>query len=213
MKQSETNARRAPVVGIVGGLASGKSTVARLLEARGAHVVDADRIGHGVLELPVVRDALGGAFGDGILGADGCVDHERLAEAVFGKPERVKRLNEIVHPIIIDRIRELLGELREREDVPLVVLDVALLMETGLDEEMCQALLCIQAPREARRRRAVENRGMTPEQFAAREQAQLPVDVKADVADYTVTNTGSMDDLAGQLGRLWPDLCRLKGGA
>ena len=73
MKQSETNARRAPVVGIVGGLASGKSTVARLLEARGAHVVDADRIGHGVLELPVVRDALGGAFGDGILGADGCV--------------------------------------------------------------------------------------------------------------------------------------------
>ena len=212
MKQTEADARRAPVIGIVGGLASGKSTVARLLEAHGARAVDADRIGHDVLELPEVRQTLADAFGDGILGPEGGVDRERLAEAVFGKPEQVRRLNDIVHPIIIGRMHDVLTALGARDDVPLIVLDVALLMETQLHEEMCQARLFVRAPDELRRRRAVETRGMTAEQFSAREQAQLPADVKAAEADYTVINTGSIDDLACQIDRLWPDLCRLQGG-
>jgi dephospho-CoA kinase len=213
VKQPGTAVRRVPVVGIVGGLASGKSTVARLLEARGARVVDADRIGHEVLELPEVCEALVGEFGGGILGSDDRVDRGRLAEAVFGKPDRVRRLNDIVHPAIIARMNETLAQLGGCDDVPLIVLDVALLMETRLHEEMrCGALLFVRAPEQLRRRRAVETRGMTAEQFTAREQAQLPTDVKAAEADYTVINMGSIDELASQIDRLWPDLCALPGG-
>ena len=212
MKQSGTAAGRTPVIGIVGGLASGKSTVARLLEDRGARVVDADRIGHDVLELPDVRGALSEEFGSGILDADGRVDRQRLAEAVFGKPEKVRRLNDIVHPVIIGRMHEVLAELEARDDVPLIVLDVAMLMETRLHEELCRALLFVRTPEELRRRRAVETRGMTADQFAAREQAQLPADVKAAEADFTVSNTGSMEELSSQIGRIWPDLCGLPGG-
>jgi dephospho-CoA kinase len=200
------------VIGLIGGLASGKSTVARLLADRGARVVDADRIGHEVLELPQVRDTLAETFGSGILDPDGSVDRQRLAAAVFGRPERVRRLNEIVHPVIIERVRNALAELAARDDVPLVVLDVALLMETQLDEEMCQALLFVQSPDQLRLRRAMETRGMTAEQFAAREQAQLPASVKAAEADYTVINTGSIDELASQIDGVWPDLCELSGG-
>ena len=193
MNQVQTETRRTPVIGIVGGLASGKSTVARLLEARGACAVDADRIGHEVLELPEVRHSLTEAFGGGILGADSRIDREQLAAAVFGRPEQVRRLNDIVHPIIIRKMREEMVRLQAHRDVPLVVLDVALLMETQLHGEMCRALLFVNTPEDLRRRRAAETRGMTAEQFAARERAQLPTDVKAAEADFTVNNTGSIE--------------------
>ncbi|NLW49260.1 MAG: dephospho-CoA kinase [Candidatus Brocadiaceae bacterium] len=204
--------RRAPVIGLVGGLAAGKSTVARLMRERGACVVDADRIGHEVLELPHVRTALTDAFGHGILGPDGRVDRGRLAAVAFGTPERVERLNGIVHPIIIQRISDLLREFSARPDVPLVALDAPLLMETQLHRDVCRALLYVEAPEDERRRRAAQNRGIAPEQFAVREQAQMPTDVKAAVADYTVINTGSIEELARQIDRIWPDLCRLSGG-
>jgi dephospho-CoA kinase len=198
-----------PVLGIVGGLAGGKSTVAGLLAERGAAVVDADRIGHRVLEAPEVSRALAEAFGPDVLTEAGRVSRERLAERVFGRPDLVERLNGIVHPPIIREVQAQVEELRRAGEVPLIALDAALLVETGLDRQMCDALLFVDAPEDVRRRRAQECRGISGEQFAKRQQAQLPAEAKRKMAHYVVTNTGRMRDLEEQVEKLWPVLCRI----
>ena len=199
----------APVVGLVGGLASGKSTVARLLAERGARVVDADRIGHQMLELPEVVEDVVQAFGSDVLDDAGRVDRGRLAERVFGDEQAVQNLNAIIHPPIIRRAREQVAALRMQPDVPLVVLDAPLLMETDLHRDMCQALLFVDSSEELRRRRAMAERGMDAVQFDKRQRAQLPLDTKRQRADYVVDNTGTLEELRSRIERLWPDLCQL----
>jgi len=194
------------VLGIVGGLASGKSTVARLLAERGARIVDADTIGHEALKRSAVKDAIRRAFGQTVLDPDGQVNHARLAEEVFGQPTRVAELNSIVHPLILAEIRAQVKRLKEERAVPLVVLDAALLMETGLDRELCQALLFVDTPRAFRRERAAD-RSLSAEQFDRREQAQLPEEAKRERADFVVQNGGALEDLRQQVDELWPALC------
>jgi len=208
---SRTEARTVPMVlGIVGGLAGGKSTVAGLLARRGAAVIDADRIGHEVLERPNVRAALCSAFGRQILDAAGRVERRRLAHAVFsgpqGGPQRVEKLNSIVHPPILEEIRERVEEIKRLREAPLIVLDAALLVETGLDKELCEALLYVDTPPDLRRERARCERHLEPEQFDRRGRAQMPPERKQELADYTVTNNGSLEELDTQLSKLWPAL-------
>jgi dephospho-CoA kinase len=198
------------VLGIVGGLASGKSTVAKLLADRGARVVDADRIGHQALELTPVKEALRKAFGDAIFDGAGHVSHQRLAEAAFGRPELVQKLNSIVHPPILAEIRAQVARLKKEQGVPLVVLDAALLMEANLDKELCQALLFIDAPWSARQERATTRSRMSAGQFGKREQAQLQEEVKRRAAGYVVSNSGSLRELKRQVEKLWPELCRMR---
>jgi len=204
--------RLAPVVGIVGGLASGKSTVGRLLADRGARVVDADRIGHDVLTLPGIKEALVRAFGQDILTDGGAVSRPRLAERAFGCAEHVAKLNGIVHPEILRRARAQVERLRRQDGVPLVVLDAALLLETKLDSEICQAVLFVDASAELRRQRACSRRRMSREQFDRREQVQLPPESKRKKADFVVSNDGSPADLEDQIEGLWPRLCSVTGG-
>jgi len=197
-----------PVVGIVGGLASGKSTVAKLLAERGARVVDADAIGHHVLDRKPVKEAVKDAFGEDVFDTAGRVSHRKLAEAVFGRATQVEKLNSIVHPLIVEEIRREVARFREDKALPLVVLDAALLVETGLDKELCQALVFVDAPRRVRVARAERGRGMNAKQFHRREQAQLPEEVKRRRAEYVVSNGGALQDLANQVEGLWPELCR-----
>jgi len=206
---ADHRATPAPVVGLVGGLASGKSTVARLLAERGARIVDADRIGHEMIERPEVVEDVVQAFGSGVLDDAGRVDRGRLAERVFGDQKAVQKLNAIIHPPIIRRAREQVAALRMQPGVPLVVLDAPLLMETDLHRNMCQALLFVDSPQELRRRRAVTERGMDAAQFDKRQEVQLPVDTKRQRADYVVDNSGTLEELRSQVERLWPDLYQL----
>ncbi len=194
------------VLGIVGGLAGGKSTVAGLLARRGAAVIDADRIGHEVLERAEVRAALASAFGPEVLGAEGRVDRARLAQAVFGDAGRVEKLNGIVHPPILDEIRERVEEIRRLRRAPLIVLDAALLVETDLHEELCDALLYVDTPQEVRRERARAGRDIEADQFEKRGRAQMAPEKKRALADYVVTNNGSLEELDAQLSKLWPAL-------
>ena len=200
-----------PVLGIIGGLGAGKSTVARMLAERGAQVVDADGIAHDVLHDAAVKDALREAFGDGIFDAEGGVIHAQLAEVVFGRREQVERLNAIVHPPVLARIRELVAELKERKDVPLVAVDAALLIESGLDRDVCDAILYVETPGEQRLARAL-GRGLSQDQFEKREAAQLPQDVKKARAGLTVNNSGTTADLEQLIAGLWPELCMKKQG-
>jgi dephospho-CoA kinase len=206
MTASADRAGKVRVIGILGGIAGGKSSVARLMAERGAHVVDADRIAHEVLARPAVRQALREAFGEAVVGAEGRVSAERLAELAFRSAADTARLNAIVHPPILAEMRERVKELTAGAGEGLVVLDAALLVETGLDEEMCDALLFVDAPEDVRRRRAVELRGLSEGQFRRREAAQTPLRTKADRADAIIVNTGTLDELRQQLEELWPTL-------
>jgi dephospho-CoA kinase len=210
------HARRAApmVLGILGGLAGGKSTVAGLLAGRGAAVIDADRIGHQVIERPEVRAALRSAFGEQILDKSGRIERRLLARAAFGSPQRgpqsgpqgVDVLNGIVHPPILEEIRRRVEEIKRLKEAPLIVLDAALLVETGLDKELCEKLLYVDAPEDVRRRRARDERGIEPEQFEQRARAQASPEEKRKLADYVVTNHGSLEELDEQIGRLWTTL-------
>lgn len=193
------------MIGLVGGLASGKSTVAALLAERGAGVVDADRIAHHVLEREAIKEAIREAFGAEVFDADGSVNRGRLAKATFEGRDNVDRLNAIVHPPILAEIRREVAQLKAECRAPLIVLDAALLMETGLDKELCDALVFVAAPEGLRRCRA-EARGMGADQFAGRQHAQYPEDAKRNWADHVVDNAGTREDLRRRVAELWPML-------
>lgn len=176
-------------------------------------MVDADRIAHAALDREDVRQALAQAFGDGVLDEAGRVSRERLAQQAFASSQQTERLNRIVHPPTIEEMRRQVEACSGRADVPLVAVDAALLIETGLDESLCDAVLFVEASLETRRARAGRRTGPTEEQFEKREQHQMPVEDKRAGADYVVDNIGTIEELEDQLDRLWPELCRPRPSA
>jgi len=193
------------VIGILGGVASGKSLVARQLAELGAGLLDADRAGREVLRLPGVEAAARERWGERVFGPDGRIDRERLSEVVFapppdGPPERLF-LEQLTHPEIGRRIAQRAAELAGA-GVRVAILDAPLILEAGWDK-LCTRLLFVDAPRRARLARAIA-RGWTEEGFAAREAVQLPLDQKRRVADRVVDNSGPPEQTRTELERLWP---------
>jgi dephospho-CoA kinase len=171
------------VVGLAGGIGSGKSSVAAFFRKWGARVVDADRIGHRVLDQPSIRARLVRAWGRDIL--DGPrVDRAALARIAFRSSRAISRLNRIVHPGIRREIRRQITRARGW-----VVLDAALLFEFGEDRR-CDRVIYVRAPRAVRLRRLAA-RGWPPGELARRERLQWPAARKEKRADYVIDNAGS----------------------
>ena len=193
------------VVGIIGGIGSGKSAAGRILNRLGARVLDADASAHRVLNSAEVKKALVEKFGTEILDGNGGVDRAALASEVFGPEGEAARrwLEELVHPEVR---RFLLSELKaaRESNTPVVILDVPLLLESPLGEE-CDHVLFLKVD-DAIRRARVKQRGWSPEDLAAREAAQTPLAEKEDRADVVVDNNGSIEDLESalkELHRVW----------
>jgi dephospho-CoA kinase len=183
------------VIGILGAVASGKSTVASLMAQHGAKLIDADRIGHEVLQRPEVRDKVRAEFGEGVFAADGCVDRAKLAELVFGSRENLERLNGIVHPLILDAVERTIRQAERPGRPGIVVLDAALLMETGLDKRYCNVLVFVDSDRDARQARAERDRGWDSAQLSLRDSAQLSPEVKKQQAHFVLENNGTVAEL------------------
>jgi len=194
-----------PVLGVVGGIGAGKSSVAEALARRGAAVVDADKLGHELLEDSDVRRALVEAFGATILDADGRIVRSRLAAEAFVDSGHVQRLNDIVHPSLRARIRAAIDEAQRAPDVALIVVDAAVLIEAQLDEGRCDALLFVDAPEAERRLRS----GLSAAQFDDRTRAQMPLVEKRKQSYFIMQNTDLLEDLDLRVAKLWPDLCRI----
>ncbi len=195
------------VIGLLGGVASGKSAVARLLTEAGAGVLDADRAGHEALHLEAVEEAARSRWGESVFDTDGRLDRSRLAEIVFapppnGPPER-QFLERLTHPEIGKIIGRQADALTERS-CPVAVLDAPLLLEAGWDR-LCSKLVFVDAPRDLRLARALR-RGWTSADFEAREQAQLPVEAKRARADLIIENAGKLEETRRQVTRLWQSL-------
>ncbi len=190
------------IIGIVGGVASGKSLLAEHLRDLGAVVLEADVIGHEVLRTEATEAAARNRWGNEIFGPDGRIDRRRLARIVFAPPPRGpnerKYLEELTHPEICRLIEQRLHELAARGQ-KLVVLDAPLLVESGLNN-YCDTVFFVNSPREIRMDRA-KSRGWSEEDFAAREGAQDSLDSKRAKADVTIDNSGSPEETKAQVER------------
>jgi dephospho-CoA kinase len=191
------------IIGLVGGVASGKSAVAAALAERGAVVFDADKVGHQVLEEPAIRDELINRWGRDILGPDGRIARPAVAARVFGHSEAAAErrwLEELVHPRIRERIVAEVARLPD-DSVPAIVIDAALLFESGWND-VCQVVAFVDAPRDERLQRAL-TRGWTAEEFSRREAAQMPIEEKRTLASQVIDNSGSLADLQAEVAKFW----------
>lgn len=202
-------------IGLVGGVASGKSRVAQMLVELGAGLLDADRAGHDVLaEDDEVRHAIRRWWGPAVFNADGSVDRRAVASRVFANGDRGaydrRFLEELLHPRIRSRLERERGELQS-QGRPAVVLDAPLLLEAGWGP-MCDVIVMVEAPREVRLERA-RLRGWTEAQFVRREAAQWTVDKKRSHSNAAVDNRGSEEGLREAVRTLWQQHVQPQPGA
>ncbi len=197
------------LVGLTGGIASGKSTVSSMLRERGAYIIDADLIGHEVIKKGKEGyELLLREFGPTILGEKDEIDRAKLASEVFGDPARVNRLNTITHPLIGREIFARIERFRkESGDEGIAVLDAALLVESG-GRGLVDMLVVVAAPLEVQLERLKRYRDMDEEEARKRISAQSSLEEKKAQADWVVVNDGTMDELEGQVNRLWGEIMR-----
>lgn len=192
------------VFGVLGGVASGKSAVAKALAGPEGAVVDADLEAHAVLREPEVVAEVRAAFGEGVLGPDGGVDRTALGAVVFRDPEARARLEALTHPRIRANLRARLEAARAAR-VPRIALDVPLLLENdarhGLAAE-CDALVWVETDPAVRSARAAATRGWSAGEVARREAAQWPAAAKRARARHVVQNNGTLEDLRREVERV-----------
>lgn len=195
------------VVGILGGVASGKSLVAGQLQSLGAEVLKADQIAHEVLREPEVIQSLRQRWGDEVLAADGNIDRAAVAKIVFaGPPEGPKQLaflEQITHPRIGQRLKQQIEDAAKR-GVQVVVLDAAVMLKAGWNQ-FCDRILFVETEAHIRRERA-RQRGWSDEEFAARESAQESLEEKRSVSDCVIENSGTPEETLAQVEKFWNSL-------
>ena len=190
------------VIGVAGGIASGKSTVARIFEELGARVLDADAIGHDLLRTDELRDRIREAFGEGVLTPEGDVDRRALGRLVFGDGQARQRLNRLVRPAIRAEIRRRIAGMRGEGYDGAVVVDAPLLVDTG-PTDLADRVILVTAPAPARKERIILRSGLTGQEAEQRIAAQAPDAKQARWADYVLENNGTPDELAEQAEALW----------
>ncbi len=188
-----------PIIGLAGGIGSGKSEVARILAALGCVVADSDALAREVLDEPAVRQELVDWWGDRVLDEAGRIDRGAVAAIAFGDPEQRDRLERLTHPRIESR-RKAIFEAAPA-DAPALVIDAPLLLEAGLETE-CDAVIFIETGRWARARRLARTRGWDEAELGRREDSQLPLDVKRARADYVIENDGVLSGLTDRVRRV-----------
>lgn len=192
-------------VGLTGGLASGKSFVGRALADLGCHLIEADELGRQVLEPGgeaygrVLRE-----FGTEILDAEGTINRRKLAALVFADPQRLEKLNALVHPPVIYREEEMIAELEARDPHGIAVVEAAILIETGSHRRFDRIVLAVCRP-EQQIERAME-RGATREEALARLRHQMPLEEKRKYAHYVIDTSGSCEETLRQVREVYRSL-------
>jgi dephospho-CoA kinase len=195
-----------PLIALTGGIASGKSTIAARLAEHGAVVIDADAIVRDVQQpgTPVLA-AIAAEFGVGMLHPDGSLDRAALGAAVFGHPERLQALNAIVHPAVLRESERRFAEAAAADPDAIVVYDVPLLAEARRASPW-ERVVVAHAPADVRLQRLVTERGMSPEDAAARIAAQASDDERLALADTVIDTSGTIEETLARTDALWKEL-------
>ncbi len=196
------------LVGLTGGIASGKSLVARVFKDRGAHLIDADRIVHELLEpnQDAFREVLD-HFGGDILLQDNCINRRKLGEIIFNDAEKRAWLNSCLHPKVFAVYTTMIKNIRSREPRAIVIFDAALIIETGYNKRM-DRMVVVYADREQQIERLMTRDRFTREQAIARIDSQMPLAEKRNHADYVIDNSGDRSDSERQAGEVFEKLVR-----
>jgi dephospho-CoA kinase len=194
-------------VGLTGGLAAGKSTVAGLFRELGAFHVDADLIAHALLAPGGgATHEVAARFGEKVVGADGGIDRKALAAIVFADPRALADLNALVHPKVRAEIARRLADVESRASAsPVALVDAALLVESGIHRDL-DALIVVACSEATQVARAVARGGLTEAEARARVATQAPLREKLAVADYVIDNGGSLEDTTRQVRSVWNTL-------
>ena len=190
------------VIGVAGGIASGKSTVAQVYGKLGARVLDADAIGHELLRTDRLRDHIGEAFGEGVLTPEGDVDRRALGRVVFSDENARHKLNSLVRPAIRAEIRQQIAVMREERQDGIVVVDAPLLVDTG-PTDLADRVILVTAPASTRKERIILRNRLSEPEAEQRIAAQATDTKQARWADYVLENNGTRDDLIEKAEAIW----------
>jgi dephospho-CoA kinase len=193
------------IIGLTGGIGSGKSEASGILRELGALVIDADIVGHETYKSgePTFREVVE-TFGDGVIGSDGEIDRRELGSIVFGDPDKLKRLTDIVWPRISEALGNQIAEKRENGDTAVMVVEAAVLFEAGW-ENLFDEIWVVTAPEEDVLDRLERQRNQRPEQTRARVRAQMTNEERERRADVMVRNYEDRAALAVTVKKLWTD--------
>jgi dephospho-CoA kinase len=194
-----------PVIGILGGVGSGKSTVSRLFAQLGGAVIDADRLAHEVLKQPQVIEQICRRFGSGTVDETGHVNHKALAEIAFKDNIALESLNKIIHPQVIEKIDSLLKQYKLNTSVRAIILDIPLLVEIGW-QNRCDYLVFVECSFEERLKRLAETRQFDEIQLKKRENFQISLDKKAQIAHYIINNNSDESEVAEQVAQIFSSI-------
>ena len=193
-------------VGLTGNIASGKSEAAQVFAELGAQIINADGIAHDLLvKGSGVYDEVVEAFGRGILAPDGSIVRKKLGAVVFGDAEKRSRLNSIVHPMVREEIMRRVHECGERCPFAIVIVEAALLVETG-SHKIYDRLIVVTCDPCLQLSRLIHRDGLAPEQAKARISAQMPVEEKLKLANYTIDTSGTLKETREQIEAIYRDL-------
>lgn len=192
------NPKKKPVIGILGGVCSGKSTVAKKFAKLGCAVIDADKIAHELLDKSDVKSRITDSFGEAVLDCTGKIDHKKLAEIVFSDADKLALLNKIIHPSVLMQAEELIKQYNSQSRIKAIVLDMPLLVEVGWDKR-CDILIFVDCNLQLRVDRAKKMGFLGENQLKIREKFQISLDSKVDLADNTIDNNSCFSALAKQV--------------
>jgi len=201
---SVVNSRKKPVIGILGGIGSGKSTVAAEFQKLGCGVIDADKIAHKLLDNQAVKEKIVAFFGQAVLDGSGRIDHRTLAGLAFSDSEKLSFLNRTIHPLVLEQAEKLIDEFCRQSHIKAIILDMPLLLEVGWAQR-CDKLIFVDAEENLRKNRA-KKMDFDENHLKIRENFQISLDKKFDLADNTVENNSDFSALVRQVADIFSDI-------
>jgi len=190
-----------PIIGIVGGIGSGKSLVADELVKHGAYLISGDAIGHEALRQPDIKEKVVQRWGRDLLDDKGEIQRRRLGQRVFADANELRALEALVFPWIGRRIKEEIAKAVSSPEIKMIAVDAAVMMEAGWDKN-CERIIFVDAPREQRLQRLLNKRGWTEKEVQDREGSQLSVEEKRRRAHAVIENSGTPAQLAVKVRQL-----------
>ncbi len=187
-----------PVIGIVGGIGSGKSVVATAMQMLGGRLISADAFGHEALSQPEIKEKLVARWGNRILDDQGSPDRKSIGRIVFADADELRALESIVFPFIEQKIVQEITNARGTSNVEFIILDAAIMIETGWHEH-CDKIVFVDAPREMRLARLKETRGWDEKELERRECMQMPLEMKKRHAHVIIVNDGDFEKVNRQV--------------